>query len=135
MCRASTVPFCSEERSRPELSPIYSLHKRHHCQVNKQLCRKCHPCYRTYDTWCNRQFGRFPVSQLMINACCQDIIPRDLINRRSITRVPQWPIFPLLVCFAQQILHLRLDQWLSMGRTGNLRCILKNHSANRTPRS
>lgn len=72
----------------------------------------------------------------MINADCQDIIPRDLINRRSIfIRVPRCSVFPLLVSFAQQILHLRLDQWLSMGGTSNLRHILKNHAANRTPRS
>jgi len=72
----------------------------------------------------------------MINADCQDIIPRDLINRRSIfIRAPRCPPLPLLESFAQQILHLRLDQRLSMGRTSNLRHILKNHAANRTPRS
>lgn len=70
----------------------------------------------------------------MINADCQNSIPRDLINRRPV-RAPQCPVFPLLICFAQQILHLGLDQWLSMWRISDLRYILKNHVANRTPRS
>lgn len=72
----------------------------------------------------------------MINTDCQDTVPRDFINRRPIfIRVPSCSGFPVLVSFAQQILHLRLDQWLSVGRTCNLRNILKNHVANRMPRS
>lgn len=89
-----------------------------------------------HNTWSYRQFGWFPVSQFMINTDCQDTVPRDVINRRSIfIRVPSCSGFPVLVGFAQQILHLRLNQWLSVGRTCNLRNILKNHVANRMPRS
>lgn len=72
----------------------------------------------------------------MINAQCQDLIPRNFPNRRAIFFCAGVLLtLPLQVNVAQQILYLRLEYFLGLRRARCLGHILENHGTNRKPGS